>query len=104
MGLLEVQKKALEASYGKMGYAYFDGNGPGEDSYRSYRVRTMVEEKKATRLVVTCPIRSKTGWVEEIKKHAIECAPISTIREQITIMRSFSSKPYDRAPSSHRQL
>jgi len=75
MGLLEVQKKALEASCGRLGYAFYMEMGLGKTLTVLTEFTEMVRDKMATRMVVICPNSFKAGWVEEIKKHAIECLP-----------------------------
>lgn len=73
--LLEVQAKALTSSNDKPGFAYYMEMGLGKTLTTLVEFTTLVEEKKATRLVVICPNSFKAGWVDEIKKHEMEVHP-----------------------------
>ena len=75
MGLLEVQKKALEASCGKLGYAFYMEMGLGKTLTVLTEFTEMVRDKMATRMVVICPNSFKAGWVDEIQKHGINVHP-----------------------------
>lgn len=75
MELLEVQKKALEASRDKLGYAFFMEMGLGKTLTALTEFVQLVERKLATRLVVICPNSFKTGWLDEIKKHGLNVHP-----------------------------
>ena len=75
MGLLSVQEKALAASKDRLGFAYYMEMGLGKTLTALIEFTTLVEEKKATRLVVICPNSFKAGWVDEINKHNINVRP-----------------------------
>jgi len=98
MGLLDVQKKALAASYGRIGFAYYMEMGLGKTLTALTEFRTLVQEKKATRLVVICPNSFKAGWVEEIQKHAIECYPYIYNSGADYDNSKFLNAPYNRPP------
>ena len=75
MGLLEVQRKALQASWGKPGFAFYMEMGLGKTLTALTEFLDLVEQSKATRLVVICPNSFKTGWLDEIKKHGLKVHP-----------------------------
>jgi SNF2 family DNA or RNA helicase len=75
MELLEVQRKALQASFGKAGFAYFMDMGLGKTLTALTEFMDLVDTKKATRLVVVCPNSFKTGWLDEISKHGLKVHP-----------------------------
>lgn len=76
VGLLEVQRKALEASKGKRGFAFWLEMGLGKTLTALTEFMALVEDgHKATRLVVVCPNSFKSGWRDEILKHGIEADP-----------------------------
>lgn len=70
--LLEVQKKALDAGYGKPGFAYFCEMGLGKTLTALTEFVRLVREGEVSRLVVICPNSFKAGWAEEIKKHGLD--------------------------------
>jgi len=69
--LLDVQKAALEASKGKAGYAFWMEMGLGKTLTALTEFMGLVDDHKATRLVVVCPNSFKSGWVAEIQKQGI---------------------------------
>jgi SNF2 family DNA or RNA helicase len=75
MNLLEVQKEALKIGFGKPGFAYYMEMGLGKTLLALTEFLMLVEQKKATRLVVICPNSFKTGWLEEIQKHGLKVHP-----------------------------
>jgi|KBSSwiStaDraftv2_1062776.scaffolds.fasta_scaffold39302_8 Superfamily II DNA/RNA helicases, SNF2 family len=75
MGLLEVQRQALKASYGKPGFAFYMEMGLGKTLTALTEFLGLVEYRHATRLVVFCPNSFKTGWREEIEKHGLKVHP-----------------------------
>jgi len=75
VGLLEVQKEALRIAKDKRGFGYWMDMGLGKTLTALVEFRQMVDEGKATRLVVVCPNTFKSGWRTEIEKHGIEVDP-----------------------------
>jgi SNF2 family DNA or RNA helicase len=75
VGLLEVQKEALRVAKDHRGFGYWLDMGLGKTLVALVEFRRMVDEGKATRLVVVCPNTFKSGWVDEIEKHGIEVDP-----------------------------
>ena len=73
--LLEVQQKALQASLGKAGFAYFMEMGLGKTLTALTEFMRLARSKEVTRLVVICPNSFKSGWVDEITKHDIDVHP-----------------------------
>lgn len=71
MGLLDVQKKALEASAGKPGFAFYMEMGLGKTLTALTEFTQLVADGVVTRLVVICPNSFKAGWIDEMRKHGI---------------------------------
>jgi SNF2 family DNA or RNA helicase len=98
MGLLEVQKKALEASNGKVGFAYFMEMGLGKTLTVLTEFMTMVSDKKVTRMVVICPNSFKSGWAEEIEKHGIRVRPFVFVSGADYDNEKFLKEKYTQPP------
>ena len=75
MQLLEVQRKALQSSWGKPGFAFYMEMGLGKTLTALTEFLDLVEQGKATRAVVICPNSFKTGWLDEIGKHGLKVHP-----------------------------
>ena len=74
MELLEVQRKALQASRGRPGFAFYMEMGLDKTLTALTEFLSLVD-KGVTRLVVVCPNSFKTGWLDEIKKHGLKVHP-----------------------------
>jgi hypothetical protein len=98
MGLLEVQKKALEASCGRLGYAFYMEMGLGKTLTILTEFTEMVRDKMATRMVVICPNSFKTGWVEEIRKHNIDVRSFIYESGADWYNTRFMNEMYDKPP------
>jgi SNF2 family DNA or RNA helicase len=73
--LLEVQKAALKAGRGKLGFAYYCQMGLGKTLTALTEFMELVEAKEVTRLVVISPNSFKGGWLDEIRKHGLNLHP-----------------------------
>lgn len=72
MELLDVQKAALKASAGKLGFAFYMEMGLGKTLATLTEFLELAERREVTRLVVICPNSFKTGWLDEVKKHGLK--------------------------------
>lgn len=96
VGLLEVQKKALEAAKGKPGFAYWMEMGLGKTLTALTEFTNLVAEGEVTRMVVVCPNSFKSGWRDEIIKQGIPVDP--WIYESGADNAVFARKTYTKPP------
>jgi len=69
--LLSVQQAALDASDGKLGYAWFMEMGLGKTFVSYTDFLREVERGSVKRKVVICPNSFKGGWRDEAEKHGL---------------------------------
>jgi SNF2 family DNA or RNA helicase len=94
--LLEVQKAAIKAAYGKPGFAYWMEMGLGKTLTALVEFEFLVHDGKITRLVVVCPNSFKGGWVAEIIKQDVNVDPWiyeSGADNERFLHRAFSKPP-----------
>ncbi len=98
MKLYEVQKKALGASNGAPGFAYFMEQGLGKTltSYADFMER--VANREATRLVVICPNSFKSGWVADAEKHGLDFEFFTWQAGMMGYLRSWMKKKFTKPP------
>jgi SNF2 family DNA or RNA helicase len=69
------QTRALAAAKGKPGFAYYMDMGTGKTLATLTEFLELVsQDRKVSRLVVTCPNSFKSGWATEISKHRLKLA------------------------------
>lgn len=70
--LTAVQAKALDTAHHKPGFCYYLEMGLGKSLLCLAEFTNLVNERRATRLVVLSPNSFKAGWKAEIEKHGID--------------------------------
>lgn len=92
------QRKALELSDGKAGFAYFMEQGLGKTATSYADFMRAVNNGAVSRMVVFCPNSFKGGWRDDAEKFEFPVEPLICTPDNASNIRYAMKKGFTRAP------